>query len=266
MGYVAAGACENPGTTGGAGRRGAVATHGKRRFRPGDILRPECRRRTSKSCAARSCRPATARSGGAGLDAPLVQPHGLVRELGLLAAAHEQAPGPVARAGVGRPVRQPLPEQLERAVELVVAALRGAGALHELRLDAAPLQVARDALGPPQLERALVLGELLGVALVVEEAALGELLDGRIDCARLVTPALQEGLQLGHGASARGECLVRKVDGPGVIGVPWVVVIHDDGLLASAARWFSGSSCQQSKDAGPKALSGKPRGEGAGVR
>jgi len=72
---------------------------------------------------------------------------------------------------------------------------------------------------PHRSSARLVLGEAVRVALVVEEAALGELLHGRLDGAWVDPLALEEGPQLGDGALARGERLVGQVDGPCVVCV-----------------------------------------------
>ena len=75
-----------------------------------------------------------------------------------------------------------------------------------------PSKVARDALGAPAIEFALVLGEAPGVALVVEHAGLHQLGHRIIDHQRPDVLALEKPAQLGHRALAVADGPVGQLD------------------------------------------------------
>jgi len=82
---------------------------------------------------------------------------------------------------------------------------------------------------PGAIEVALVVGERLGVAGVVQEARLGQLGDGVVDCARLDPFALQAGAQLGHRPLATVNRPMSQLDRPFPLSRQ---VVHDPSSLA----------------------------------
>lgn len=139
---------------------------------------------------------------------------GVVRQLGVVAAAHQQLPRPVAGAVVEQWVAEALGQQLARGHQLVLSRPRCEDGLDQVARDAALQQVLLDPLGAPPRERAAILGKALGIAGVVEQPALRELGYYDVDRLRLDPLALEEGAQLSDRAVADGERAAREVEGP----------------------------------------------------
>src|ERR671911_2357411 len=89
-----------------------------------------------------------------------------------------------------------------------------------MRRDPAPVEVARYALAPPLVELPLVLGELAGIAGVVEETRGLQLLDSVVDCLRWHPLAFEARAQLDHRELTAGDRLVGQVDRPLALGPP----------------------------------------------
>src|SRR5688572_17208291 len=92
------------------------------------------------------------------LRPPLVCPDGVVGDLGRVAAAHQGAPGAVALPFVMRRELGAALEQQQGGFELGRVAAVAYSGLDQVGRDAAPVEVAGDALASPALELALVLG------------------------------------------------------------------------------------------------------------
>ncbi len=162
--------------------------------------------------------------------------HRLVGQLGPVALAHQQAPGPLALAVVarwGEAVGQQRGGGLELSPGVALRERRG----DQLGRDPAATQLALDALRAPPLELALVLGEAPRVAFVVEDARGGELRDRMLDRVRLDALALEPGPQLSDRAVARGQGTVgqldRMVEPPPL--VPSVAIVRRQAARSSGA-------------------------------
>ena len=126
--------------------------------------------------------------------------HRLVGQLRRVALAHEETPGAVARAIVGRRVRQATSQEGERGVELRLGPVGFERGFDVLRCDPPAPQLRGDALSAPLLQLALVLGEAAGVAGVVQQLGLAQLPDRLVDGGRVDPLALEYAAQLGHRA------------------------------------------------------------------
>src|SRR5829696_8189991 len=89
-----------------------------------------------------------------------------------------------------------------------------------MRSDPAPVEVARYALAPPLVELPLVLGELAGIAGVVEETRGLQLLDSVVDCVRRHPLAFEARAQLRDRELTAGDRLIGQVDRPLALGPP----------------------------------------------
>jgi hypothetical protein len=142
----------------------------------------------------------------------LPRPDRVVSDLGRVAAPHEHLPGAVALTVVAGRVRIALLQQDQRGSELGVAIVGRRGRVDQLRSDPAAAQVGGDPLRAPALQLALVLGELAGVAGVVEEAGLLQLGDRFVDGLGWDVLALEPRPQLGNREVAASDRLVGEVD------------------------------------------------------
>jgi hypothetical protein len=116
-----------------------------------------------------------------GLRGPAVRPNGVVGELWLVAPAHEELPGAVARPVVVQRPAEPLGEQAGRRLELVAAAAGGERGLDQIARDAAPDELLLDPVGTPSHQGAAILGEPLGEAGIVEDVGGLQLGDDLVD-------------------------------------------------------------------------------------
>jgi hypothetical protein len=145
-----------------------------------------------------------------------VDANGVVCQLRLVALAHQEAPGPVALALIGR-WGNPLGEQVHGRRELGLAAARRSDLGDDLGRYAPPQQLPLYPLGPPSLEVAPILGKSPGEALVVDEAGPLQLRDGVLYRLRLDALALQPRPQLGERAVAGGQRPVAQLEGATVL-------------------------------------------------
>src|SRR4051812_25507901 len=99
----------------------------------------------------------------------LVLADGGIRQLGLVSAAHEQAPRPVAVLVAIERTPELLTQELYRSGELVVAAHVPHYRLDHVAVHSAPRQVRRDPLAAPAIQQPAVLGEQPRVALVIQQ-------------------------------------------------------------------------------------------------
>lgn len=117
----------------------------------------------------------------------------LARQLVLIAAAQQQAESALALPAIARPVRKAPANESAGPVELAlprwVAVGHGCGG--ELTVHAPLDQLAPDPLRAPLLERALVLGEQVGVAFIVEVAEGQQLIQRTLNRRRFEVPREQ---------------------------------------------------------------------------
>jgi hypothetical protein len=129
----------------------------------------------------------------------------IVRELELVALAHEHPEGTLEVARRGRRVGEAAPQQGERGLELGGVVLLTDGGGDQLGIDPERPQLALDPLGAPAVEASPVVREALGVAGVVQVALLEQLAHDCLD--RLGVDALAR-----QGAGKLGDRPVTPVE------------------------------------------------------
>jgi len=137
-----------------------------------------------------------------------------MRQLELVALAHEHPEGTLAVAWRGRRVGEAAAQERERRGELAGVVLLADRGRDGVRIDARLAQTALDPLRSPAVEPPPVVGEPVGVASVVEIALLAELTDHGFDHRRLDALARQRARELGNrvvAAVERGPCDVARV-------------------------------------------------------
>ena len=105
-------------------------------------------------------------------------------------------------------------EQLHRGPELLVAVVAAPLELGQVVRDAPAAQLAVDAGRAPAVDRALVLGEQAGEALVVQRAGVLQLAERVLDVRLVDLLALEEAAYLGDGPLAPGDGPVGERDRP----------------------------------------------------